>query len=67
MYYNGQGIRLLPEEMIKIFGRIFSNSFGNDKFIEQYDKNQEMKRLMESISKILRDTQYQMFRQKYGS
>ena len=66
MYYNGQTLRLFPDEMIKVFANIFSDSYGNKSFVDKCDGNENVQQLIENISMVLNDKSYDMFRQKYA-
>ena len=67
MYYNGTIIRLLPDEMIKVFQTLFWNSDQNNTFIQNYYNKDDKQRKQQfpMIFKILYDQNYQAFVQKY--
>ena len=67
MYYNGTIIRLLPDEMIKVFQTLFWNSDQNNTFIQNYynKDDKQRKEQFPMIFKILCDQNYQAFAQKY--
>ena len=66
MYYNGTIIRLFPSQMVRVFGKIFSDSYGGNKaFVADADSNEETQQLIENISKVLVDKSFDSFIQKY--
>ena len=66
MYYNGTILRLFPDEIVKVFGKIFVGSIENDAFVANADKNKDTITTIKNISEVLVDKSYEMFNRKFA-
>eukprot|EP00486_Rosalina_sp_Unknown_P006726 CAMPEP_0201572136 /NCGR_PEP_ID=MMETSP0190_2-20130828/15242_1 /ASSEMBLY_ACC=CAM_ASM_000263 /TAXON_ID=37353 /ORGANISM="Rosalina sp." /LENGTH=552 /DNA_ID=CAMNT_0047997527 /DNA_START=28 /DNA_END=1686 /DNA_ORIENTATION=- len=64
MYLNGQVLRFLPGDIIKVLPRFFDSKFGDN---ETFPESEEAQQLIDEMDKKLRDEHFMAFYNAYKS